>query len=74
LIDTSADFLVSQELSSVELFQASCNLLAEPCVMVDLVFHKLLKVFLRAALVLGGGPVHFRLQLGRKFHFHIFPH
>ncbi len=57
LIDTSANFFVSQELPSVELLQASCHLLAEPGVMVDVVFHKLLDIFLGAALVLGSGPL-----------------
>jgi hypothetical protein len=64
LIDASADLFVCQELSSVELLQASCHLLAEPGVVVHVVLHKLLDVFLRAALVLGSGPLHFRLQLG----------
>jgi len=50
MIDTIADFFVSHELPSVELLQASCHLLAEPCVMVDVVFHKLLDIFLCAAL------------------------
>jgi hypothetical protein len=66
LIDASADLFVSQKLSTVELPQASCHLLAEPCVMIDVVFHKLLHVFFRAALVLGSGPLHFRLQLRRS--------
>ncbi len=73
LIDTSADLFVSQELLSVELLEASGNLPAEPCVMIDVMFHKLFDVLLRAALVLGSGSVHFRLQFGRKLHFHIFP-
>src|SRR6266702_5994318 len=72
LIETGADFFVSQEFPSVQLVQSSCHLLAEPCVMVDVVFHKLLHVFLCTALVLGGGPLHFRLELGRKMHFHNF--
>src|SRR6266852_2588980 len=46
--------------------------LAEPCVMVNVMFHKLLDIFLGAALVLGSGLLHFRLQLGRNMHFHIF--
>src|ERR1700730_12892602 len=71
LIDASADLFVSQELPPVELLQASCHLLAEPCVMIDVVLHKLLDIFLRAALALGSGPLHFRLQLRRKMHFHI---
>jgi len=72
LIDASADFFVSEELPFVELLQASRHLLAEPSVMVDVVFHKLFDVFLGTALVLGSGPLHFRLQLGGKMHFHIF--
>ena len=73
LLDSNSDLFVGQELSSVQLFQASGNLLAEPRVMVDVVFHELLDIFLRAALVFGSGTVHFCLQLRRKFHFHIFP-
>ena len=69
LIDTGGDFFVSQEFPSAELLQASCHLLAEPSVMVYVVFHELLHVFLRVALVLGSGPVDFRLQLWRKMHF-----
>ena len=61
LIETGADFFVSQEFPAVQLVQSSCHLLAEPCVMVDVVFHKLLHVFLCTALVFGGGPLHFRL-------------
>jgi hypothetical protein len=60
LIDASADFFVCEKLPFVELLQASCHLLAEPSVMVDVVFHKLFDVFLCAALVLGSGPLHFR--------------
>jgi len=72
LLDASADFFVRWELASIELLQALGHLLAEPCVMVDVVFHKLLDVFLCAALVFGRRALHFRLQLGRKMHFHIF--
>jgi hypothetical protein len=72
LIDTIADFFVSQKLSPVELRQASGHLLAELRVVIDVVLHKLFDIFLGAALVLGSGPLHFRLQLSRKMHFHIF--
>ena len=61
-----------EKLPFVQLLQASRRLLAEPGVMVDLVFHKLLNVFLCSALILGSGPFHFRLQFGGKLHFHIF--
>ena len=61
-----------EELPFVELLQASRHLLAEPSVIVDVVFHELLDVFLGATLVLGSGPFHFRLQLGGKMHFHNF--
>ena len=61
LIDASADFFVREELPFVELLQAFCHLLAEPRVMVNVVFHKLFDVFLCAALILGSGPLHFSL-------------
>jgi len=44
LIDMGGDFFVSQEFPSAELLQASCHLLAEPSVMVYVVFHELLHV------------------------------
>jgi len=43
LIDMGGDFFVSQEFPSAELLQASCHLLAEPSVMVYVVFHELLQ-------------------------------
>ncbi len=69
---TRSSPFVSQEFPAVQLVQSSCHLLAEPCVMVDVVFHKLLHVFLCTALVLGSGSVDFRLELWRKMHFHNF--
>jgi hypothetical protein len=47
-------------------------LLPKPRVVLKVVFHKLLDVFLGAAVVLSGGSVYFRLQLGRQMHFHDF--
>ena len=72
MLDASADFFMRDELPFVELLQAPFHLLAEPSVMVHVVFHNLFDVLLRPTLVLGSGPLHFRLQLRRKMHFHIF--
>lgn len=61
LLDPGSHFLVSQKFPPVELVQAFLDLLAEPRVMVHVVFHKLLDVFLRATVVFGSGTVNFRL-------------
>jgi len=64
LLDPGPNFLLRQIFSPVELVQALLHLLAEPRVMVQVVFHKLLDVLLRAAVVLGGSTINFGLQLG----------
>ena len=72
LVDSGPDFFVRNKLPVVELLQTLCHLLAKPRVMINVMFHKLLNIFLRAALVLGSSTFHFRLQFWRKMHFHIF--
>jgi hypothetical protein len=52
------------------LVQTLLDLLAEPRIMVQLVFHMPLDVLLWAAVVLGTGSVHFRRQFGRQMPFH----
>ena len=62
---------MSQKLSPVKLLQTMFDLLAEPRVKVQVVFHKLLDILIRATLVLDSGLFHFRLQLGRRLNFPI---
>ncbi len=66
LIDASADFFVRQEFPAVQLVQPSSHLLAEPCVMVDVVFHELLDVFLCPLLFSAAGRSTFACSSGER--------
>jgi len=56
-LDSSAHLVVGQEFTEIELVQAFFYLLPEPYVMVNIVFDRLLDVFLRAAVVVFRSPV-----------------
>jgi hypothetical protein len=63
-LDSGPNFIVLHELSPVELVQTFLDLLPEPLVMLDVLFHKQLDVSFGIAVVLGRRSFDFRLQLG----------
>jgi len=71
-LKTVPDFLVCKELSAVKLAQAGFHLLPEPSVVIDVVFHKLLNVLIRAAPVLSRHTVQLLLQFRGEMYFHRF--
>lgn len=63
---------VLQILSPVEPIQTLLDLLPEPLVEINVMFHELLDVFRGVALVLGRSSLHFCLQLRGESKFHDF--
>jgi len=54
----------------IELLQAFSDLLAKPCVMIEVMLDKLLDVPVGIAAVLSGDAVHLRFQIGAEMYFH----
>ena len=54
----------------VELLQSLPDLLAEPCIVIDVVLDELLHVLIRAAAVFSGDTVDLRFQIGVEMYFH----
>jgi hypothetical protein len=61
---------VGNKFSPIKLMGAFFNFLAEPCVVVQVVFHELLDIFFHAAIIFTGYAGQLRLDLGIEIHFH----
>jgi hypothetical protein len=61
LFDPFAHFLMCNELTPIKLIQPFSHLLPEPRIVVHVTLDKLLDVFYRAAIILGGDSIEFGL-------------
>src|ERR1035438_10007798 len=69
-LDTLSYLFVREVFAPVELLQPVLDVLAKPCVMVEIMFYKLLNIPVSFAAVLGGDAVQLGLQVGAEMHFH----
>jgi hypothetical protein len=68
-LDSLSYRFVSEVFAPVELLQALPDLLAKPCIMVEIMLDKLLNVPVRIAAVFSGYPIQLRLQAGIERYF-----
>ena len=61
---------MSKKVPAVELAQARCYLMSNPSIVVQIIFDKLLNIFVRATPVLRSNAVEPFLQFRSKVHFH----
>jgi hypothetical protein len=69
-LDSLSYLFVREVFATVELFQPLLNLLAKPCIVVEIMFHKLLNVSVRVAAILSGDAIQFHLQVVIEMYFH----
>jgi len=70
LIETLSDRFVRQVFAPVELLDALAHLLPEPCVVVQVVFDKLLNVAVGVAAIFGGNLIQFGFKDRAEVDFH----
>ena len=58
-LDSLSDFFVRKAFAPVELFQALLDVLAKPCIVVEIMLDKLLNVTVGIAAVFGGDSTRF---------------
>ena len=71
LLQASAHFFVCQKLTAIKLPQSLGDFLPEPCIVIDVAFHKLLHILVCAAPVGRRHAFKLRLHLWGELYFHV---
>ena len=70
LFEARPDLLVGKKLPTVELAQTGRDLFSQPCIVIEIVFDKLLDILVRVAAVLRCHPIELCLQFPGEVYFH----